>query len=359
MDNIEKYVHGGDIYRNQVDLDFSVNINPFGIPAGVKQALIKAVEDCVRYPDEMVEDLRIAMANKLGVEADSLVFGNGASELFVAIIHAIKPKTVLIPVPSFSGYQKAATCEDCEIRYYYMKKENQFLLTDAFYQMLKQQIEMHQAPDMIFLANPNNPTGACISHQVLLQIFDLCSKNKITLVIDECFLEFTDKSEESLIQRAVLVSNVIVVRAFTKIYGIPGVRLGYLVASKEIVKNVKRQLPEWNVSMFAQYAGVAALKEDAFVQKTVEYVKEQREYLITKLRALGFTVWPAEANYLLLYSDQNLYQSLLCEKILIRDCSNYEGLEAGYYRIAVKKKEENEHLIKKLALIVGRKISVS
>lgn len=351
MDNIEKYVHGGDIYRNQVDLDFSVNINPFGIPTGVKQALIKAVEDCVRYPDEMVEDLRMAMAEKLGIEADSLLFGNGASELFVAIVHAIKPKTVLIPVPSFSGYQKAAACEDCEIRYYYMKKEDQFLLTDKFCHELKRQIKTNQAPDMIFLANPNNPTGACISHQVLLQIVELCSKGGITLVVDECFLEFTGKSEESLMQKAISFPNVIVVRAFTKIYGIPGVRLGYLVASRDMVKCIKRQLPEWNVSMFAQYAGVAALKEDAFVQKTVEYVREQREYLIAKLRELGFTVWPSEANYLLLYSDQNLYQSLLHEKILIRDCSNYEGLKKGYYRIAVKKKEENERLIEKLALL--------
>ena len=351
MEHIEKSVHGGDVYRNQVDLDFSVNINPFGMPDGVKQALKKAVEDCVRYPDEMVEDLKIAMANKLGISQDCLAFGNGASELFVAIIHAIKPKTVLIPVPSFSGYQKAAECEDCAIRYYYMKKENQFLLTDAFCQQLKQQIKMNQAPDMIFLANPNNPTGACISSELLEQIVELCGENKITLVMDECFLEFTDKLEESLIQKAACIPNLIVVRAFTKIYGIPGVRLGYLAASKELVVRIKRQLPEWNVSMFAQYAGVAALKETAFVQKTVEYIRTQRTYLMTNLQKLGFAVWPAEANYLLLYSDQNLYEHLLHKKILIRDCSNYEGLENGYYRIAVKKKEENERLISILTSI--------
>ncbi len=360
--HIEKNAHGGDVYRNAVDLDFSVNISPFGIPAGVKRALMEAIEVCTQYPDTHVEALRTAMAEKEAVPSDCLLFGNGASELFVAIIHAKKPKTVLIPVPSFSGYQNAASCEDCQIDYYYMKKENDFLLTDDFIYTLTVQIETHNAPDLIFLANPNNPTGSCIQPAILLQLISICETYNITLVIDECFLEFTTHTGESLMAKAVQSTHLIVVRAFTKIYGIPGVRLGYLAASKENVMQLKKQLPEWNVSLLAQYAGVAALKETDFVQNTVAYVKTQRDYLTKQLRALGLTVWPGEADYLLFQSDQNLYQALLQKKILIRDCSNYEGLEQGYYRIAVKTEEANKRLIqalKECLAITGNKVPIT
>ncbi len=346
--HIEKSTHGGDVYRNQVKLDFSVNINPFGIPAGVKNALMEAIDVCTQYPDAQVEALRIAMAKKKSISPDCLLFGNGASELFVAIIHAKKPRTVLIPVPAFSGYQSAASCENCQVCYYYMEKEKDFSLTDDFIQILTSQIEMHNAPDLIFLANPNNPTGNCIQSDILLQLISLCETHNITLVIDECFIEFTTHAEESLIRMAVQSQCLIVVRAFTKIYGIPGVRLGYLAASKENIKQLRKQLPEWNVSLLAQYAGMAALKEVDFVNNTVAYVKTQRAYLTKQLQELGLMVWAGEADYLLFWSDQDLYQALLQKKILIRDCSNYEGLGRGYYRIAVKREEENKQLIQAL-----------
>ena len=172
-------------------------------------------------------------------------------------------------------------------------------------------------------------------------------------MIDECFIEFTKRQNESLIKTAIHSQYLIVVRAFTKIYGIPGVRLGYLASSENIVECLRKQLPEWNVSLLAQYAGVAALQEDEFVQKTSEYVKKQREYLTEKLRLLGLTVWQGEADYLLFYSEKNLYEMLLKKKMLIRDCSNYNGLESGYYRIAVKKQEENDRLIAALEAVLS------
>ena len=323
------------------------------MPDGVKKALCDAIFLCTQYPDEKVSKLSEAMAKKLDVPQECLLFGNGASELFVAIIHARKPKTVLVLAPSFSGYEHSAACEDCQVRYYYLKKEDNFELTEHFVQELIRQIKAHEAPDLIFLANPNNPTGACISFDLLSQIVFLCCEHKITLVIDECFIEFTKRQNESLIKTAIHSSYLIVVRAFTKIYGIPGVRLGYLASSENIVECLRKQLPEWNVSLLAQYAGAAALQEDEFVQKTSEYVKKQREYLTEKLRLLGLTVWQGEADYLLFYSEKNLYEMLLKKKMLIRDCSNYKGLESGYYRIAVKKQEENDRLIAALEAVLS------
>ena len=341
----EKSVHGGDVYRNQVELDFSININPFGMPDGVKKALSDAIFLCTQYPDEKVSKLSEAMAKKLDVPQECILFGNGASELFVAIIHARKPKTVLVLAPSFSGYEHSAACEDCQVRYYYLKKEDNFELTEHFVQELIRQIKAHQAPDLIFLANPNNPTGACISFDILSQIVFICCEHRITLVIDECFIEFTKRQNESLIKTAIHSQYLIVVRAFTKIYGIPGVRLGYLAASEKMVSCLKKQLPEWNVSLLAQ-----PLKETR--SKPVD-VEKQREYLTEKLRLLGLTVWQGEADYLLFYSEKNLYEMLLKKKMLIRDCSNYKGLESGYYRIAVKKQEENDRLIDALEEVLS------
>lgn len=340
----EKSEHGGDVYRNQVNLDFSVNINPFGIPDKVKEALFQAVSLCTQYPDDKVFDLTQKLAGKIGISPECLLFGNGASELFWAIVHAIKPKTVLIPVPSFSGYQKAAVCEDCEMRFYYMKEKDAFSLTEDFLVELTDS-KKENRPDLIFLANPNNPTGSCIPAELLCRIVKLCREEKIWIVVDECFLAFTQRQEDTLLQEAVRSPYLIVVRAFTKIYGIPGVRLGYLVSEREMVLRLKKHLPEWNVSLLAQYAGAAALEEDDFVKQTSSYIKEQRAYLKTELEKLGITVFPGEADYLLINSDSKLYEKLLARKILIRDCSNYFGLREGYYRIAVKKRNENEQLL--------------
>ena len=341
--------HGGDVYRNDVEIDFSVNINPFGVPEKVKEALKKAADECMRYPDDTVMELSELMSECSGVSRECILFGNGASELFWAIIHAVKPQKVLIPVPSFSGYKSASECEECEVDYYYMKEEDDFLLTDDFLKIFKEE----SLPNLIFLANPNNPTGKCIDRKLLECIIALCCEKKIWLVLDECFIEFTERKEESLFKIAEKTPYLVVVRAFTKIYGIPGVRLGYLAAEEKMINLLKRHIPEWNVSIFAQYAGAAALKEVQFVEKTVKYVKEQRAYMLRQLKEMGIKAWFSEADYILIYSEKPLYEKLLEKKILIRDCSNYKGLKKGYYRIAIKTEKENEKLIEAL-----RKISL-
>lgn len=339
-------MHGGDIYRNAVCMDFSVNVNPLGMPEGMEEALCAAVKSCGSYPDPSAEKLYHTISHMLRVPKEYLLFGNGASELFMAIIHGLQPRKTVIPVPSFYGYEYVAKAGGGEVVYYPLQEVNQFQPDEGLLEALTEDV------DLLFLANPNNPTGKLVEPLYLESLLDICKEKGITVVLDECFIEFCEGSH-SMLPKIEQYENLIVVRAFTKIYAIPGVRLGYLVCSNQVLMaSIKRQLPEWNLSAFAQAAGEACEGRTAFIDRTVEYVKKERAFLTKELKKLELLVYPGEANFILIHSENRLYEGLLEHGILIRDCENFRGLSKGFYRIAVKSRKENEALLKALENIV-------
>lgn len=330
-------LHGGDIYRNKVILDYSVNVNPLGIPQEVKEAMQKAIDVCDCYPDIRSERLLNALSTYFEIPCDHFVLGNGASELLAAIVHALKPRRALVPVPSFLGYEYVLKMEHTDVTF--CKKEE--LLS-----MLSEQI------DVLFFTNPNNPNGELTHREELFQILEICKRNHIILILDECFMEFCLENE-SMISEIENYDQLLIIKAFTKIYAIPGVRLGYLVGSNvKLLEQIKEQLPEWNLSVFAQEAGVACLNQNDYLTMTKTYVSEEREFLRTNLKNLGIKEVVGCANFLLFYDERDLYRELLEKGILIRDCSNYKGLKKGYYRIAVKKHSENEFFLKCLREVI-------
>lgn len=340
-----KEIHGGDIYRNSVKIDFSVNVNPLGAPEQVTDALRKAVERCGEYPDTEAEKLTAAVSAMLSVPEDYLLFGNGASELFTAVVHALKPRRTLIPVPSFYGYEHAAGMEEGEILYYPLKEKALFLPEEDFLQELTENVEL------LFLANPNNPTGRLMSGEYLRKLLCICRARHIRVVLDECFIEFCGEAY-SMLPELAQYDNLLLVRAFTKIFSVPGVRLGYLLCSNRgLLERIKRQLPEWNLSVFAQAAGCACGEQSGFIERTVSYVRGERQFLTEGLERLGIRVFEGQADFLLVYSKQPLYERLLERGILIRSCENFRGLSRGYYRIAVKNREDNEALLKAIGEI--------
>ena len=333
-------IHGGDVYRNHVDIDFSINVNPLGTPECVKEALHRAVEMCGKYPDMEAERLGEAVSTFLGVPKEYLLFGNGASELFMAIVHGIKPKKVVIPVPSFYGYEYAAKAVDSEIIYYEMNEENNFCVREDMNRILTEDV------DLLFLANPNNPIGNLLDKEMIKKLLLHCRDKGIYVVVDECFIEFCG-NQFSLLPEIRESEHLILVRAFTKIFSIPGVRLGYLVCkSKAVHTKIARQLPEWNLSCFAQEAGCICAKQAEFILKTKNYIEYERQFMEKRLMQLGLRTFPSMSNFITVYSDKPLYGKLLKRGILIRDCSNFRGLGKGFYRIAVKSREENEILLK-------------
>lgn len=330
--------HGGDIYKNRVKLDFSVNINPLGVPDSVKAALDFAAKHCHEYPDMDAAGLREAISTMLSVPKDCLLFGNGASELFMGIVHAFMPKRTLIPVPSFYGYEYAANAVNSDIDYFYLKKEKDFELGEDLFNALEN-------TELLFLANPNNPTGRGLDKAYLKELLEICLKKNIIVVLDESFIEFC-RDYISMTGEINNYDNLLVIRSATKLFAIPGVRLGYMAGAAHLLKRIGRVLPEWNISIFAQEAGTACAGEREYIQKTEDYVKTEREFLYDGLKELGLYVYKGEANFLLFYSETPLYTALLDKGILIRDCRNFKGLSEGYYRAAVRQRQDNEKLLK-------------
>ncbi|MCR5460680.1 MAG: aminotransferase class I/II-fold pyridoxal phosphate-dependent enzyme [Acetatifactor sp.] len=346
-------MHGGDVYRNKIHTDFSVNVNPLGIPEQVREALTDAVARVQTYPDERCEELRGKLAKRYGIKAENILCGNGASELINAICSWKRPKKALLLAPGFSGYARALRAQGCRITHLYLRKDEEFALSGGMADKLRDAIKSG-AYDLFFLANPANPTGKLTDLETMRMIAGICREAGTVLVVDECFMELTSEPENYGMTGDVLeYGNVLVLRAFTKSFAIPGIRLGYLLCGdKEIAGKIAMQLPEWNVSVLAQAAGMASLEQEGYLSASKVFVKTQREFLEKGLRKLGAKVIQSDANFILfLWKDEALYDQLLERGFLIRDCSDYEGLGKGYYRIAVKNRMENETLLQAMEAI--------
>ena len=339
--------HGGDIYGGGVTLDFSANTNPYGTPAGVLNAVTAALPEMHRYPDPYCRSLVDAIADFEGVDRAYILCGSGAAELIYAYCAAVHPKTALELAPTFSEYSLGLSRVDCRVKYYYLTPDNDFTLDDRFLSHLED-----TTPEAVFLCNPNNPTGVLMEPELLKKVLDFCKKENIRLFIDECFL---DLSDAGVSMKAYLrdYPNLFLLKAFTKSYGMAGIRLGYCLCSDgELLKAMAREVQPWNVSSLAQAAGVAALKEEEFLHQTKRLIQKERPWLKERLEAFGFRVCPSEVNYLLFQGPVDLHRKLKEQGIAIRNCDNYPGLTAGWYRIAVRRHEENEILIAAIGSIV-------
>lgn len=342
-------IHGGDIYNNKVELDFSANINPFGMPESIKLAAIEGIRKSIHYPDTECSELRNAIAQKERVPKEQIICGNGAAEVIFNLVYAYKPKKALLVYPTFLEYEQALKAGGCQIKAYMLRKQDNFELTEAILD------ELEDSLDLMFLCNPNNPTGAVIPKGLLTRIIKKCHEMEILLVLDECFQDFLlEQDQDSRRGSLEQYPNLFLLKAFTKMYGMAGLRLGYgLSANQKLLKGMKMITQPWNVSIPAQRAGIAACGEEEFARKSREYVAKQREYLKEKLKSLDFDVYDSKANFIFFEGPKGLYEACLQHKVLIRSCSNYIGLGDTYYRIAVKSQEENEQLVEVLRQIIS------
>lgn len=341
--------HGGDLYGRTVELDFSVNTNPLGTPPAVIKAVQESAPDLCQYPDPCCRELAGALAAYEGVPEDYILCGCGAAELIYSYCRAIGARTALVTAPTFSEYAAALQAEGCQILSHPLREEDGFEVTEAFLRTLRD-----TPAGAVFLCSPNNPTGRLIQEEILAEICRICQDRDIRLFVDECFLELSDRGRTaSLKGRLEAFPGLFLLKAFTKTYGMAGLRLGYcLSADRELLAKMGRAVQPWNVSLPAQRAGAAALGEQDFLQRSWELIQEERPRLAAGLEALRLWVCPSQANYLLLKSEQELAAPLLERGILIRDCSNYEGLGCGWYRVAVKTRDENRRLTAALAKII-------
>lgn len=337
------YTHGGDIYSYPGSLlDFSANISPLGLPQNVKSALIASMDHWDRYPDSKCRELRTALANVHAVPERYISCGNGAAELIYKVAQVIRPCRAMVTAPTFSEYRQALCSVGCGVEDYPLSEQHAFCLTEQFQTVLDQPLEL------LVLCNPNNPTGQPIDPNLLGRILEACAQKKIWILLDECFVPFLDDAKlHSQIGALSRYPNLIILRAFTKLYAMAGLRLGYLLCSNEaLMRRIASCGQPWSVSAPAQAAGVAALKDTAYVDAVRRLIHTERAYLTGALQEIGMKVMGSKANYIFFKCPiKNLKERLLRENILIRSCANFHGLDKQFYRISVRTHEENKRLI--------------
>lgn len=375
--------HGGDIYSYENIRDFSANINFRGMPETVRLAAQEAVTQSVHYPDSKYRSLRAALADRENeicrkqavicqdekqpgaicknagqsdamhqaalyeackIHPHQIICGNGAAELMFALAAARRPAKALLAAPSFFEYEQSLSAFGCEVRRFYLKKEQEFRLENDFLEAIE------EGTDLIILGNPNNPTGQVLGTDFLEKLLQICCRLQILLVLDESFFDFLDadscKETFSGVSKVAENPNIFVMKSFTKMYAMPGLRFGYGVCSDtRLLDQMRFVMQPWNVSIPAQMAAEAAAKELEFAAETATETAVNRSGLSRELEQMGYQVYPSGANFLLLEGPENLRKMCLDRGFLIRDCSNFPGLEKGFFRICVRSGKENQMLL--------------
>ena len=333
------YRHGGDHYRNVVDLDFSISVNPFPLPERVCQAMVFALKRVGEYPDLQQEKLKKALGHSRSVSGGCILPGNGASELLLGVFHAIRPETTFSFIPDYNGYGYCSSAVG-----------SQFIPTSDLLSGNDHRRFLHNMTngDLLVFSHPNNPTGQLFSFEELSDIIDCCKNAFGWIVIDASFLDLTERANENwnfLRKKVEEYERLMVLTSVTKSFALAGLRLGYLIGHKKTLARIGRHLPEWNISVLAEEAGIACADEAQYLRRCAKDLQGLRADLAAELMQLGIQSIPSQSNYLLLHTGYPLYQALLKKRILIRDCRDFQGLTCGWYRLAVRTRKENAKLL--------------
>lgn len=345
--------HGGNAKelsrKNKLEydkiIDFSANINPLGMPNSVKIEIINRLNEVEKYPDITYYELKCAISEFENVDKESIILGNGAAEVLFNIVRGINPRNALILAPTFSEYEEAVSVVNGEITYYELREENNFCVLEDILEQINDKL------DLVFICNPNNPTGVITPKELLKKILIKSKENSVITVIDESFLDFIE-GDLSMVSLVSEYDNLIVIKSLTKFFALPGLRIGYGICSNtELNEKIEKISPAWNINILAEIATKTALKDKGYIKKTKMFLNKEKEYLLENLQQIKqLKIYNPSVNFIFFKSLINidLKHELLSKNILLRSCSNYQGLNSNYYRIAVRTHEENRILIEKI-----------
>ncbi|NMM64648.1 aminotransferase class I/II-fold pyridoxal phosphate-dependent enzyme [Clostridium sp. P21] len=363
--------HGGDVYtegilKGKEILDFSSNINPLGVPVSFRDHINEALEAVKKYPDVEYRSLKKYIreylefsrnyfkdepckTNKFSICESDIVLGNGAAEIIDLSISCFKK--VCIVVPSFIEYEKNALKWGCNVIYSTMKKDMTYDYEDILFKI--------QKSDLLIIGNPNNPNGGIINKDEFKTILDFCEENNKTIIIDEAFIEFTGKNNFSFLEEIESYKCIFIIRALTKFFAMPGIRIGYGISKNEkLISEIKSKQNPWNINCFAETAAKYVLKDKDYIENSLIWIDEERKYMISNLKKIGFIeeVYSTYSNFVLCrlknLDCQKLYKTCLEKGIAIRKCDNFRTLNEKYIRLAIKSREDNNRVIKLLNSLV-------
>ncbi len=345
--------HGGDVYHLARTLgvelaellDFSANINPLGFPPGLAFAVQEAMREIVHYPDRRSLKLRAALAAHHRLTPEEILVGNGSTELIYLAARALRPRRGLIVTPAFSEYEHALDLAGVPVAFHPTAEAHHFTL---------QEVPELQAGDLVFLAHPASPSGVLLDPDLFLRLAARVEAVGAYLLLDEAFVDFVEAA--SLKRQLGRFPRLLILRSFTKFFGMPGMRLGFLLAAPDLVARLSGAQEPWSVNTMAQAMGVACLADQEYMSRTRSLIARELDFLLPRLAALpGLSPFPSVVNYLLVkltrpgITAAALRQRLLAHRIVIRDASNFRGLDARFFRLAVRRREENERLLAALS----------
>lgn len=327
-------------------LDFSENVNPAGPPQVVRTMWPSLLAEIGAYPDPAGEPFLSEVAKFHGVAKSSVFVGNGAAELLALVAERYRGKRAIVVHPTFSEYEATLTVKNVEVVRVVAVE------TDGFKLPVREVKQAMASAAVLYLCTPNNPTGLMPEREDLQDIIRYGAEVGCDIVLDEAFIDFVDE-KLSFISAIKENPHVIIVRSMTKMYAIPGIRLGYIVASPPVIAGIKKLAPHWNVNGMAARIGAACLPEESFRQQAIQHSNQQREQLTAFLVANGCTVTDSVTNFLSFKVGQDaankLYQDLLIRGIVLRHSENFHGMDGRWFRIGMKNEAEMAVLTEELS----------
>ncbi|MGL4946836.1 MAG: pyridoxal phosphate-dependent aminotransferase [Cetobacterium sp.] len=352
--NLHQLSENLGINQNEI-IDFSSNINPYGLSPKGLQKLKDNLTLASIYPDSEYINLKKSIANYCKCNIENIVLGSGATELISSSIKVVNPKSTLLLSPAYSEYEKELKKIDSKITKFFYKEEDDFKIS------INELISLVQKEnfDMIVICNPNNPTGTLIS---LMDIEKLYTAFQKPIMIDETYIEFTNFDETSSINLVQKLDKIIVIRGTSKFFSTPGIRLGYSVISSGSILDSMNSTPNlWNINIFASIMGEAMFCDNDFIDSCHKSFHENFELLFNGLKEIkDFKVYNSDSNFILCkitnskYSADNLYDFLAQNNIIIRKAESFDGLNKQFFRVCVLTRENIEFLLKQIRIFIQK-----
>ncbi len=263
-------------------IDFSANINPLGMPSSVKKAIVENLDEAEKYPDITYFELKSVISEFENISMENLILGNGAAEVLFNVVRGINPKNSLILAPTFSEYEEAIKAINGNIIYYKLKEENKFYIKEDILDYINNDL------DLMFICNPNNPTGVVTEKNLLIKILDKARKNNVIVLLDESFLDFI-KENLSMIPYINEYENLIIIKSLTKFFALPGIRIGYGICGNiELIEKVEFISPAWNINIFAEIATKTGVKDENYIEESIKFINDEKDYLYMELKKINF-----------------------------------------------------------------------